>query len=182
MWVWHVSNLFQKMIFSVEPDSTLQYLAAFIDWNLSCVLSVRCHLCCVLLQNSGARLSQSENEADKQPSSSTGEKTHALRLGRGSGKKETQIGSHGKKPLSKPKGPTQVERSREEYEKKRQEEEAVRKERQEAYAKQQVAREKSKQERKDVQNKLRKKTKKGQPVMKHRMEHLLDTLQRQLQE
>lgn len=93
-----------------------------------------------------------------------------------------QIGSHGKKLLSKPKGPSQVERLREEYEKKRQEEEAVRKERQEVYAKQQAAREKSKQERKDVQNKLRKKTKKGQPVMKHRMEHLLDTLQRQLQE
>ena len=156
--------------------------AAFITWNLSGLLSVQCHLPCVHLQNSGKKVPQTENEAEEQPSSSTGEKISALRLGRGSGKKDTQIGNHGKKPLSKPKGPTQVERLREEYEKKRQEEEAARKERQEAFAKQQAAREKSKQERKDVQNKLRKKTKKGQPVMKHRMEHLLDTLQRQLQE
>lgn len=157
-------------------------LAVFINWNLSCLLSVQRHLPCVHLQNSGERLPQTENEAEEQPSSSTGKKIHAPRLGRGDGKKDVQIGSHGKKLLSKPKGPSQVERLREEYEKKRQEEEAVRKERQEVYAKQQAAREKSKQERKDVQNKLRKKTKKGQPVMKHRMEHLLDTLQRQLQE
>lgn len=73
-----------------------------------------------------------------------------------------------------------LERLREEYAKKKQEEEEVMKEKRALFEEQQAGREKSKKERKEVQKKFRKTTGKGQPVMKHRMEHLLESIQRDM--
>lgn len=97
-------------------------------------------------------------------------------------KEKDQVGGHGKKSGKgrRPKPPSQLERLRSEYEKKKQEEEEVRKEKQALFEEQQAAREKAKKERKEAQNKFRKFTGKGQPVMRHRMEHLLESIQRDM--
>lgn len=99
--------------------------------------------------------------------------------------KEPEVGDGGKKAKSgrkgrEPKPASHLERLREEYEKKKQEEEEIRKEKRALFEEQQAAREKSKKERKEVQKKFRKTTGKGQPVMKHRMEHLLESIQRDM--
>ncbi|CAK9265633.1 unnamed protein product [Sphagnum jensenii] len=74
---------------------------------------------------------------------------------------------------------SKLEKLRQQSEKK-EEEEKLRTEKREAIARQQEACDKAQCERKDAQRKMRKKTQRGQPVMKHRIEHLLDTLQRQV--
>lgn len=74
---------------------------------------------------------------------------------------------------------SKIEKLRKQSEKK-EEEEKLWTEKREAIARQQEARDKAQCERKDAQRKMRKKTQRGQPVMKHRIEHLLDTLQRQV--
>ncbi len=74
---------------------------------------------------------------------------------------------------------SKLEKLRQQSEKK-EEEEKLRTEKREAIARQQEARDKAQCERKDAQRKMRKKTQRGQPVMKHRIEQLLDTLQRQV--
>ncbi|BBM99108.1 hypothetical protein MPTK1_1g18770 [Marchantia polymorpha subsp. ruderalis] len=77
------------------------------------------------------------------------------------------------------RGPTQLEKLSEEVQSKKQEEERERREREEQFSREKDAREKAKRQRKEAQNKMRKKTGRGQPVMKHRMQHLLETLQRE---
>ena len=112
---------------------------------------------------------------EEKPSSSAGEKEpSSIEAEKG------QIGGHGKKSGKgrQPKPLSHLERLRKEYEKKKQEEEEIRKEKQALFEEQQAAREKSKKERKEVQNKFRKTTGKGQPVMKHRIGHLLESIQR----
>jgi len=74
---------------------------------------------------------------------------------------------------------SKLEKLRQQSEKK-EEEEKLWTEKREAIARQQEARDKAQCERKDAQRKMRKKTQRGQPVMKHRIEHLLDTLQHQV--
>ncbi|KAL2652177.1 hypothetical protein R1flu_020305 [Riccia fluitans] len=76
------------------------------------------------------------------------------------------------------RGPSQVEKLRAGIELKRQQEEEERKEREEQFAREKEIREKALRHRKEVQDKMRKRTGRGQPVMKHRMEHLLETIQK----
>ncbi|KAJ7550040.1 hypothetical protein O6H91_07G079900 [Diphasiastrum complanatum] len=80
--------------------------------------------------------------------------------------------------LKKQKKMSSLEKLRHEYEKEHIELENVRKEEEDAFASRQEARERARQIRKDAQLKMRKKTSTGQPVMKHRLEHLLEKIQR----
>ena len=122
----------------------------------------------------------SETQGEKEePKSSAGEREPAAtEAERGSEKKD-----HGKKSGKgrQPKPLSHLERLRDEFEKKKQEEEEIRREKRALFEEQQAAREKTKKERKEVQKKFRKTTGKGQPVMKHRMEHLLESIQRDMQ-
>ncbi|XP_059625753.1 rRNA-processing protein FYV7 [Cornus florida] len=66
---------------------------------------------------------------------------------------------------------------RELYERKRQEEEEASREREAIIQTKKEERERSESRRKALREKMFKKTKKGQPVMKYRIEHLLQTIQ-----
>ena len=63
------------------------------------------------------------------------------------------------------------------YEKKREEDEKARIEREAIARAKKEARERSQSQRKAQREKMFKKTKSGQPVMKYRIEHLLETIQ-----
>ncbi|KAL6500383.1 hypothetical protein OROHE_025749 [Orobanche hederae] len=63
------------------------------------------------------------------------------------------------------------------YEKKRQEKEKARVEREAAIQAKKEERERTEARRRDLKDKMSKKTKSGQPVMKYRIEHLLETIQ-----
>lgn len=63
------------------------------------------------------------------------------------------------------------------YEKKRQEEEQARTEREAVIQTKKEEREKAEAQRKELRAKMFKKTRYGQPVMKYRIEHLLQTIQ-----
>ncbi|KAK9726207.1 hypothetical protein RND81_05G197900 [Saponaria officinalis] len=63
------------------------------------------------------------------------------------------------------------------YEKKREEEEKARMEREAIIKAKKEEKEKAESRRKDLREKMYKKTRKGQPVMKYRIEHILETLQ-----
>eukprot|EP00249_Psilotum_nudum_P010387 c22510_g1_i1 orf=470-1111(-) len=77
------------------------------------------------------------------------------------------------------KGLNYLERLRTEYEKRHAEEQKQREDKQKAIAERQEGRLKALQVRKNFQMKMWKKTRSGQPVMKYRLEHILETLQRQ---
>ncbi|KAF0888879.1 hypothetical protein E2562_019388 [Oryza meyeriana var. granulata] len=64
---------------------------------------------------------------------------------------------------------------KEEYEKKRAEDEKAKKEREAIIQAKREEREKSEARRKDLREKMFKKTRSGQPVMKYRIQHLLET-------
>lgn len=64
---------------------------------------------------------------------------------------------------------------KEEYEKKRAEDEKAKKEREAIIQAKREEREKSEAKRKELREKMFKKTRSGQPVMKYRIEHLLET-------
>ncbi|KAK6164764.1 hypothetical protein DH2020_001628 [Rehmannia glutinosa] len=68
-------------------------------------------------------------------------------------------------------------KSRELYEKKREEEEKARMEREAMIQAKKEERQKSEARRRALKEKMYKKTKSGQPVMKYRIEHLLETIQ-----
>ncbi|KAH9328770.1 hypothetical protein KI387_000878, partial [Taxus chinensis] len=70
-----------------------------------------------------------------------------------------------------------LQKLREDFEKQKQEEEWLRKAREDAIAAKQEAREKAESKRRDLKAKMCKKTRSGQPIMKFRMEHLLDRIQ-----
>lgn len=142
-------------------------------------------LLCTYLQIPVQDLSDPATQGEKEkPSSSAGEREpFSTKAEKGSEKKEKdQVGGHGKKAgedrQSKPL--SHLERLRDEYETKKHEEEEIRKEKRALFEEQQAVREKTKKERKDVQKKFRKTTGRGQPVMKHRMEHLLESIQRDM--
>ncbi|KAH9610033.1 hypothetical protein KSS87_019869, partial [Heliosperma pusillum] len=63
------------------------------------------------------------------------------------------------------------------YEKKREEEEKVRMEREAVIKAKKEEKEKAEARRKELKEKMYKKTRRGQPVMKYRIEHILETLQ-----
>ncbi|KAL9228132.1 hypothetical protein vseg_003744 [Gypsophila vaccaria] len=63
------------------------------------------------------------------------------------------------------------------YEKKREEEEKARMEREAIIKAKKEEKERAEARRKDMREKMYKKTRKGQPVMKYRIEHILETLQ-----
>lgn len=70
-----------------------------------------------------------------------------------------------------------LEKMRKEYEKLQQEKELLRKEREAELAAKRAAHEKAEAKRKDMKSKMCRRTKSGQPIMKFRMEHLLDRIQ-----
>ncbi|KAG0610428.1 hypothetical protein M758_7G064500 [Ceratodon purpureus] len=133
-------------------------------------------------QSKKEKPSSSVGSKKEKPSSSAGEKEPSSTEAENGSDKIDQVGGHGKKSGKgrQPKPLSHLERLREEYEKKKQEEEEIKKEKRALFEEQQAAREKSKKERKEVQKKFRKTTGKGQPVMKHRMEHLLESIQRDM--
>lgn len=63
------------------------------------------------------------------------------------------------------------------YEKKHEEQEKARMEKETMFQARKEEREKSEARRKDIREKMMKKTRKGQPVMKYRIQHLLETIQ-----
>lgn len=63
------------------------------------------------------------------------------------------------------------------YEKKHEEEERARRERDAIFLAKKEEREKAEAQRKELRSKMFKKTRHGQPVMKYRIEHLLQTIQ-----
>ncbi|KAL2936734.1 rRNA-processing protein FYV7 [Bienertia sinuspersici] len=63
------------------------------------------------------------------------------------------------------------------YEKKREEQEKARMEREAFFKARAEQKAKAESHRKDLREKMFKKTRKGQPVMKYRIEHILETLQ-----
>lgn len=63
------------------------------------------------------------------------------------------------------------------YEKKHEEQEKERMEREAFFKARKEEKEKAESRRKDLRGKMFKKTRKGQPVMKYRIEHLLETIQ-----
>ncbi|XP_004309691.1 PREDICTED: rRNA-processing protein FYV7 [Fragaria vesca subsp. vesca] len=63
------------------------------------------------------------------------------------------------------------------YEKKHEEQEKARMEKEAIFQARKEEREKSEARRKDIREKMMKKTRKGQPVMKYRIQHLLETIQ-----
>lgn len=70
-----------------------------------------------------------------------------------------------------------LEKMRKEYEKQQQEKERLRKEREAELAAKRAAQEKAEAKRKDMKSKMCRRTKSGQPIMKFRMEHLLERIQ-----
>ncbi|XP_057832145.2 rRNA-processing protein FYV7 [Cryptomeria japonica] len=70
-----------------------------------------------------------------------------------------------------------LQKLREDYEMQKQEEEVLRKEREAAIALKREAQEKAESKRRDLKMKMCKKTRSGQPIMKFRMDHLLDRIQ-----
>lgn len=75
------------------------------------------------------------------------------------------------------KSKSTLEKMREDYEKQQQEKEQLRKEREAAVAAKRATQEKAEAKRKDMKSKMCRRTKSGQPIMKFRMEHLLDRIQ-----
>jgi len=75
------------------------------------------------------------------------------------------------------KSKSTLEKMREEYEKQQQEKERLRKEREAALEAKRAAQQKAEAKRKDMKSKMCRRTKSGQPIMKFRMEHLLDRIQ-----
>eukprot|EP00246_Nothoceros_aenigmaticus_P015694 TRINITY_DN669_c0_g1_i2.p1 TRINITY_DN669_c0_g1~~TRINITY_DN669_c0_g1_i2.p1 ORF type:complete len:159 (+),score=23.66 TRINITY_DN669_c0_g1_i2:121-597(+) len=78
----------------------------------------------------------------------------------------------------KKRSATQLEILQEEFNRKKSEEDIARKESEEAAQAQKLTWDNARKVRKDLQAKMRKKTRSGQPIMKHRLEHLLDSIQR----
>lgn len=75
------------------------------------------------------------------------------------------------------KSKSTLEKMREDYEKQQQEKEQLRKEREAVLAAKREAQGKAEAKRKDMKSKMCRRTKSGQPIMKFRMEHLLDRIQ-----
>lgn len=67
---------------------------------------------------------------------------------------------------------------REAYEKKKQEEEKARMEAEAIREAKRAEKEKIMAQKKDLKHKMFKKTRSGQPIMKYRLDHLIETLQR----
>lgn len=87
-------------------------------------------------------------------------------------------GSHDAKDAPKPHITNKkrtAQSLKEVYEKKRAEDEKAKKERDAIMQAKEEEREKSEAKRKDLREKMFKKTRSGQPVMKYRIEHLLET-------
>lgn len=80
----------------------------------------------------------------------------------------------------KERTPTQLEKLQKEFDRKKIEAENAEKERRDAHEARKQTLDKAEQVRKDLQSKMRKKTRSGQPIMKYRVEHLLDSIQRSL--
>lgn len=82
-----------------------------------------------------------------------------------------------RKMKQKNKNKNSLQSAREDYEKKREEEEKVRMERESIIQAKKEERERAEARRKALREKMFKKTRSGQPIMKYRIEHLLEGLQ-----
>lgn len=79
----------------------------------------------------------------------------------------------------KKKGRNALEGVRQDFMKKKQETQKLEEEREEALKAKEAARIKALQTRKDLKEKMFKRTNSGQPLMKHRLEHILESIQQQ---
>lgn len=91
--------------------------------------------------------------------------------------KRDQYGNEGNAQINQRTKENKRKSLKEVYENKREEEEKARIEREASFKAKEEQRQRSEARRKDLRLKMLKKTKSGQPVMKYRVEHMLETLQ-----